>query len=328
MFRRGWIAALLFLTAIWSTACGGPPSAPPARDEGATAERAAVEAEVRPGVIELRRWREPRQRVVIDRAGPSTGPMGGPLARKVFVEPGRLQDFLSFVRTYAPFRQKTGNGELAFGGQGGVRAGAVEQRMIFEWARKVAAETGSPAGGASYGLILAWHRGSSAGSCDDVALYLDGEVRASSCSWGGEEIRGRLRPEHLARVYAWYDQVQPFQEAAGAETGNGQAPARLTFAGRGPRKASADDSAALRTLAAALHRELAVRRGGPLPPPPPQQRPASPGAEAAPPTPEPAGPGLLVPPAPPARLPAPRALPPGATPPPPADDEDNLSPAL
>ena len=327
MLRRGWIAALLCLTAIWSTACGEPPAVPPHGDEGTAAERAAVEAAVRPGVLELRRWREPRQRVVIDRAGPSAGAVGEPLVRKVFVEPGRLQDFLYFIRTYAPFRQKTANGELAFGGQGPVRAGAVEQRMIFEWARKVAAETGGSAGGGSYGLILAWHRGSATGSCDDLALYLDGEVRASSCAWGGEEMHGRLRPEHLARLYAEYEEIQPFQDAAGVEAGNGQAPARLTFAGRGARRASTEETVAFRTLAAALHRELAIRRGGPLPPPPTPQ-PDSPEAQKKPPVPEAPGPSLLVPPAPPARLPVPQALPPGAMPPPPADDADNSSPSL
>lgn len=326
MVRRGWIAALIGLTAMSLCACGGPPAGPTPEEEAAAAERASVAAEVRPGVVELRRWREPRQRVVIDRAGVSAGPVGSPLVRKLFVEPGRLQDFLYFVRTYAPFRQRTGSGELAFGGQGPVKAGPVEQRTILEWARKVAAEAGGPAASsASYGLVLAWHRGGAVGSCDDVAVYLDGEVRASSCAWG-EEIRGRLRPEPLARLYAWYDQIQPFQEAAGMETGSGQAPARLTFAGHGLRRASGDETAALRTLAAALHRELAVRRGGPLPPPPaptPPQKPAPRGAAAATetPAPEAPGPSLLVPPTTPARLQPPQALRRGVIPLPPVDPD-------
>ena len=326
MFRRGWIAVLICLTAIGTTACGGPGTAPPSGEEAAAAERASVAAEVRPGIIELRRWREPRQRVLIDRAGVSAGPVGTPLVRKLFVDPSRLQDFLYFVRTYAPFRQKTGSGELAFGGQGPVKAGLVEQRSVFEWVRKVAAEAGGPAErDASYGLVLAWHRGGAVGSCDDVALYLDGEVRASSCAWG-EEIRGRLRPEPLARLYAWYDQLQPFQEAAGLETASGQAPARLTFAGQGPRIASADETTALRSLAATLHRELAVRRGGPLPPLTPLPPPASPKTAAATPAPEAPGPSLLVPPTTPAPLQAPQALRPGVMPPPPASERSATIP--
>lgn len=333
MFRRGWIAVLICLTAIGltaicTTACGGPGSAPPSAEDAAAAERASVAAEVRPGIIELRRWREPRQRVVIDRAGVSAGPVGTPLVRKLFVDPSRLQDFLYFVRTYAPFRQKTASGELAFGGQGPVKAGPVEQRSVFEWVRKVAAEAGGPAErDASYGLVLAWHRGGAVGSCDDVAVYLDGEVRASSCAWG-EEIRGRLRPEPLARLYGWYDQLQPFQEAAGLEAASGQAPARLTFAGQGPRTSSADEITDLRSLAATLHRELAVRRGGPLPPPtpPPPPRSASPKTAAATPAPEAPGPSLLVPPTTPAPLQAPQALGPGVMPPPPAGEDDPPSP--
>ena len=170
------MAGLLGL--LW---CGGPGAAP-RHDGSVPAERASVEAEIRPGLIELRRWREPRQQVVIDRAGVSIGPVGAPLVRKLFVEPERLQDLLNFVRTSAPFRQRSAAGELAFGGQGPVKAGPVEQRMIFEWARKVAAEVEGAPREASYGLVLAWHRGEAAGSCDDVAIYLDGEVRASSCA--------------------------------------------------------------------------------------------------------------------------------------------------
>lgn len=313
------LAGLLGL--LW---CGGPGAAPP-HDGSVPAERASVEAEIRPGLIELRRWREPRQRVVIDRAGASIGAVGAPLVRKLFVEPERLQDLLYFVRTYAPFRQRSAAGELAFGGQGPVKAGPVEQRMIFEWARKVVAEMEGAPGDASYGLVLAWHRGEAAGSCDDVAIYLDGEVRASSCA-RPEESRGRLRPESMARLDHWYDQLKPFQQTAGVAAGRGRVPVRLTFAGRGSREPSREDVAALQALAAALHQELARRRGEAAPP-----QPVAPGitevmgeleSDGAP-VAEP-GPDLLVGPLPPARLPLPQAALPEYVPPPPAADDDEV----
>jgi len=296
-------------------ACGGSGTAPSGA-AAAASQQVPAEAQVRPGLIELRRWQEPQQRVVIDRAGAVIGPLGEPMVRKLFVEPERLNDLLFFLRTYAPFRLRSGTGELAFGGQGSVRPGTVEQRMIFEWARKVTAEMNGSPDQDAYGLLVAWHRGGEAGVCDDVAVYLDGEVRAGSCAWP-DESRGRLRPELLARLDRWYDELKPFQQASGVEGGQGQVPVRLTFAGRGSRDPSPQDFISLHTLAAALHRELALRRGGAAPPQPaaPPEAGEPPNQEA--PAAETPGPALLLPPAPPARLPLPRAvLPPYIQPPP------------
>jgi hypothetical protein len=282
---------------------------------------------VRPGLVELRRWREPRQRVVIDRAGVLIGPVGEPLVRKVFVEPERLQDLLYFLRTYASFRQRSAAGELAFGGQGRIKPGSVEQRMILEWARKVAAEVEGAPSTAAYGLVLAWHRGEAAGSCDDVAIYLDGEVHASSCSREGES-RGRLRPEALLRLDQWYDQLKPFQQTVGVEMGSSRVPVRLTFAGRGQRSPASADLAAIQQLAASLHRQLMQRRGDAAPP-----QPVAPGSTEVTdeldsdgtPAPEAPGPDLLVAPMAPGRLPIPQAALPEYIPPPPADDDDEAA---
>jgi hypothetical protein len=318
----------LGLALLCLVSCGGP-GTPPADGGAAAADRASVAAEVRPGLIELRRWREPRQQVVIDRAGITVGPAGGPLVRKLFIDPGRLEDLLYFLRTYASFRQRSATGEVAFGGQGSVRAGAVEQRMILEWARKVTAETEAGQSQDSYGLVLAWQRGGG-GSCDGLVIYLDGEVRASSCSWSGES-RGRLRPAVLARLDQGFDQWKPFQEASGMEAGRG-VPVRLTFAGRGPGDASPQDMAALQALAAALHRELALRRGQrqgdatpPQPVPPGGTEVAGELESDAALVPE-ADADLLVAPAPAVRLPLPQAALPEYIPPPPPDDDDEAGP--
>jgi hypothetical protein len=246
---------VLFLWAPFA-GCGAPSPAP------SPAAVPSLAAGVRPGTLELRRWQAPAERVVVEPGGVALGPMGGRLAHYLFVSRDRSQDLQSFVRTYAPFLVATPRGEMAFGGRGTVKASPAEQRMIVEWARQVAAEVAAGQGGASYGMVFAWHRGGALGSCDDVSVFLTGEVRVSSCSWPGGEIRGRLAPEQLSRLYAWFDGLAPFQE--GSEEGSGQIrePSRLVFAGQGKKEAAPDDIAAIRAFAPALHRELAARRPG------------------------------------------------------------------
>jgi hypothetical protein len=322
-FQRALAGSMLLL---WLAACG-PATEPPSPEDALPmeAERATVEAQVRPGMLEMRRWREPRERIVIDRAGALVGTAGRTPVRKLFTRPERLQDFLFFVRTYQPFRLRNGDQDLAFGGQGTVRPGPVEQRMISEWARGLAAELSSGGSaddhGLDYGLVIAWHRGGAAGSCDSLVVFLDGEVRASACAGGGEEFRGRLRPAELARIYAWYESLKPLQVTSASEAGPTQAPARLTFAGRGAREASPPEIVALQALSVALHRELMARHGAlPAPQPVPPPTPRAPRTPRE--TPETAAPGpdLLVPEGPVAPLPLPQAVLPPHIPPPARED--------
>ena len=111
--------------------------------------------------------------------------------------------------------------------------------MIREWSRQVAAEAAGGRGGSAYGLVFAWHQGGSSLDCQDVAIYLTGEAVATSCGWDGE-VRGRLEPGALGRVYDWFDRLQPFQEG-GAQTEDSLRPGaletRLIFAGKGTRPA-------------------------------------------------------------------------------------------
>lgn len=245
---------------ILTISCG---PAKPAQEPKAPGPPAAAlgPAGVRPGTIELHRWRDPAERVVIEPGGVALGPEGEPLVHYLFVSRDRLQDLNFLLRSYAPFRVTAGRGKLAFGGKGTAAAGQVEQRMILEWTRLVAAEVGAGRSSAAYGMVFAWHRGGAVGSCDDLAVYLTGEVRAGSCSWG-EEARGRLAPEQLARVYAWFDRLAPFQFGGEQGIGSGREPSRLVFAGQGTKEPTPEEMAELRGLASALHRELAGRRPG------------------------------------------------------------------
>ncbi len=87
------------------------------------------------------------------------GPVPGRLERKFFADPRRTDVVWYLVRTYAPFERKAVDGDLSFHGEGKVKAGPVEQRMVFEWARQTAAEAAGGQGGLAYGLVLAWHLG-------------------------------------------------------------------------------------------------------------------------------------------------------------------------
>ena len=164
--------------------------------------------------IELLRGQDPREMVWINLRSVVIGPVPGRLERKFFADPRRTDVVWYLVRTYAPFERKAVEGDLSFHGVGKVKAGPVEQRMVFEWARQTAAEAAGGQGGLAYGLVLAWHLGGSSLDCQDLAVDLTGEAVATSCAWDGE-TRGRLEPGALARLYAWFDRLGPFQAGGG-----------------------------------------------------------------------------------------------------------------
>jgi hypothetical protein len=287
-------ALLLSILLLGAAACGKGTagSGPAARAGKARAAPAAPRI-----AIELRRGQEPRELVRIGTRGVIIGPSSGPLARKFFVDPRRADVVWYFLRTYAPFEAKTPEGEIVFQGQGKIKAGATEQRMIREWSRQVAAEAAGGRGGAAYGLVLAWHQGGSSLDCQDVAIYLAGEAVATSCGWDGE-VRGRLEPGALGRVYDWFDRLQPFQEG-GAQTEDSLRPGaletRLIFAGKGTRPAAAGEQADIQSFAARLYSELNARRPG-APPPAAPAAPATPQGKTPPAPVEPPATRLLLPP--------------------------------
>ena len=259
---RGRVLGVLgVLGVLWG--CGGEPL-PAGKDIKDTKDHKDAIPRVGRVVVDWQRWQNPSTRVVIGIGGVAAGPAGGPLVPYLFLGPERAEDAHFFARAYAPFRARLGRSELVFHGHGRVRPGAVEERMIVEWARRVAAEQAG--GGGAYGLALSWHRGGSVGSCESVSVFLTGEVWAEACAWGGDEVRGRLQPAAVGRVYGWYDALAPFQFTRQPGASGEAEPSRLVFAGSGVQTAGDRDSAALEGFAAALFRELALkRRGGALP---------------------------------------------------------------
>lgn len=259
MIRR-W-ACLLPLLAMLG-ACGKPPQAKPA-----PAKKEAAEAMG----IELERGTDPRERVWIGTRGVVIGLVSRPPERKLFVDPHRSDMAWYLLRTYAPFERKEPEWDLSFRGQGRAKAGAAEQRMIFEWARQTAAEAAGSQGGTAYGLAFTWHQGGSSLDCEDVAVYLTGEAVASSCAWDGE-AQGWLEPGALGRLYGWFDRLAPFQ-GGGDQTQESLRPGaletRLVFAGKGAKQATAAEEAEVQSFGAALFTELAARRNEAAPPPQP-----------------------------------------------------------
>jgi hypothetical protein len=246
--------------------CGQPPAAP--KDRKDTRDTKDLRDEI-PGVgrvvVDWQRWQSPPTRIVIGVGGVAAGPAAGPLVPYLFLGPERAEDAHYFVRAYAPFRARMGRSELVFRGRGRARAGKVEERMIVEWARRVSAERAGGRSGGAYGLAFSWHRGGSVGSCESLSVFLTGEVWAQACAWGGEEVRGRLQPSAMGRVYGWFDALAPFQSTREPGTSGETEPSRLVFAGRGTGKADDGDRDGIESFAAAVFRELAAKRRGGAP---------------------------------------------------------------
>ncbi|HYG64911.1 MAG TPA: hypothetical protein VEL74_20180 [Thermoanaerobaculia bacterium] len=280
-----------------------------------------------PWALVWRRAHGPGGEVVKIGAGMiAIGPVDGQARRYLFAEPERGRELLVFTRTYAPFRLRAGGGVLELRGQGAVKPTPGDRRMIFEWARQVAAEAGGVEPGSGYGLALTWQRVAGSG-CDEVAVYLSGEVRTGRCG-GNNPISGRLAPGPLAWLYARFDRLAAFQAASQAGP-VGLSP-RLVFAGRGGETPSSDDRRDLEGFGAALARELAPRPSAPPPPAAPAARGRA--ARTPPPPASPAGPRLLLPPQralplPEVILPDDRLPPPPPVPPREERQEDGPAPA-
>lgn len=265
---RGSGCALLALLVVGTaTGCRREPRDPfpdagrrvPVRQKVWAARKAGelpVPAVGRPGV-DWRRGRG-RERLVIGAAGLARGPVRGPFTRTLLVDP-RREDLRYLVASFASFETAGPAGELVFHGRGRAAATPAERRMIAEWAKLIELEAVAGEEGRSATLALSWQGGHAAGRpCAALAVDLSGTVRATcgGPSDPGEEATARLGSEALARLYGWFDGYGPFQAG-----GEGAAPGRLIFAGRGRRQPTAAERVEIAGFAAALGRELDSRAG-------------------------------------------------------------------
>lgn len=118
-----------------------------------------------------------------------------------------------------------------------------------------ATETAVPAAqigrDASWEQAFAWHReGGAAGFCDDVVVYVTGDVYISSCR--GEQpvdlARTRLDAAQLDALFGWLDAFRPFEyERTDPAQNDGAQPepvrVRLVFSGAGEEEALEPDQA-------------------------------------------------------------------------------------
>ncbi|HEX5758666.1 MAG TPA: hypothetical protein VF121_05690 [Thermoanaerobaculia bacterium] len=246
--------AFALIVALAAAAAGSP--APPAG------------AALRQAVVVWHRWASPPRAgevVLIDAAGVLAGATGAPLARKLFAERERVHELAAYARRWRPFALRGAGGELQFRGTGAEPAGAVERRMVREWARMVAAEAQAGARSGVYGLALVWERGDPQARggepCHTLQVWLGGTARAGACAGARRRTDGLVRPARMAALYRWIDELAPLQLAA-AEGGEGP-PVRLLLAAAGRRAAAAPERRAIEDFAAALHTELTAATASP-----------------------------------------------------------------
>lgn len=184
------------------------------------------------------------------------GPCSGQL-QEAQIQPARLEELRTLLSTYAPFNANTPSGSVFFNGQGTQQATPAEQRSIAEWAKLVKMEAESGRSGAAWGLAFGWHReGGIAGFCDDMGVYLSGWAQPSSCKGSNPASKPafRLNAGQLAQLYAWVDQYQNFEyDMKDPANVSDAMSTRLTFAGGGTQKASADVQAQIAQFAADLY---------------------------------------------------------------------------
>ncbi len=182
----------------------------------------------------------------------------GTLMHVPLLNPNHQQAIAEFYVNFAPFEATTVAGEIQFNGAGTQTATPAQQRMLAEWARLVWQEAAAGRSGASWGLALAWHReGGLAGFCDDVAVYVTGEVYLSACH--GEEpvdlAHFRLGAAELATLFTWLDRYAPFEYQWSDPATSDAMTVTLVFAGVGEQEAHGPEQALLVDFAQNLFNE-------------------------------------------------------------------------
>ena len=204
----------------------------------------APEAAVGDVLVEWQQTDETCQSAVIGRAGVAYGACGGLQLPGKLAGPERAVELEEFVATYAPFEADTPAGTVVFHGAGAKSAFLEERRMIAEWARLVAQEAEAGRGGASWGLVFAWHRqGGIMGHCDDLTVYVTGQAYAASCRKDPPATiaQRRLTTDELVKVYRWVDTLAAWEYREGDLMPADGMLTTMVFSGAGDATAQASD---------------------------------------------------------------------------------------
>jgi hypothetical protein len=197
------------------------------------------------------------QAVLIGDEGIAFGECNAPMIASQLTSEDRKTDLEFFNEAFFPFQADTPAGKIIFTGKGTQKPTLAEKRMVAEWARLVYTEALTGHSGASYGLSFAWHReGGFAGFCDDISVYLTGEIYATSCKSGTAAGLGRSRLDaaQLAQIYAWVDKFKNFEIShSDGEGVPDSLTTYLTFSGAGTEQPTEEDQQAILEFAADLY---------------------------------------------------------------------------
>jgi hypothetical protein len=197
------------------------------------------------------------QAALIGDQGIAFGECNAPMIASQLTSEDRQADLEFFNEAFFPFQADTPAGKIIFTGKGTQKPTLAEKRMVAEWARLVYTEGLTGHSGASYGLSFAWHReGGFAGFCDDISVYLTGDINATSCKSGTATGLGRSRLDaaQLAQVYAWVDKFDNFEVShSDGEDVPDSMTTYLTFSGAGNEQPTEEDKQAILEFAAGLY---------------------------------------------------------------------------
>ena len=205
----------------------------------------------------------------LDRA--AAGRCGAPMVAAPLQADWLTRNLPELAATYAPFQAETPAGTVVFTGTGSLGAMPAEQQMIAEIARIGAGIVESGHAGASYGLAFALHReGGLAGVCEDIEVYVSGEIFITSCAGDVFEplAEGRLTTLELEMLYDMLDTYTFSEYEDDTALAYDGLAVKLTFSGRGEMQ----DDAAVADLAQELAGDAYARlvfgairpAGGPL----------------------------------------------------------------
>jgi hypothetical protein len=191
------------------------------------------------------------------------GPCQGDLMAGRYASEARQADYGYFTSTFAPFEAEPPAGRVVFQGQGHQQATPSQQRMIAEWARLVAQEASTGHSDPTAGMVLAWHRGGGiAGFCDDLNVYLSGDVYASSCKGNDPKTltHVRLGPDDLERLYDWVDRLDTWNWQQSDDAKADAMTISMFFSGWGIETPSDEDKQDIQAWAAQLFTTLSQRQ--------------------------------------------------------------------
>lgn len=190
--------------------------------------------------------------------GLAAGLCGEELRPRVYVRPDRPMRLAELVARYAPFELEVGDEEVELHGRGVEVPGPVERRMILDWARRLMAEARGVTATRGFRLAYEWHRQIQGGrECEAVAIYLSGEVLATTCD--GLHATGHVDHQRMAPIFAWHDQVGPFQAVRQGGGGGEPVADRVFFPGAGDAEQDDDTVKSMIGLARAIHADVLAR---------------------------------------------------------------------